>query len=385
MHLAKGEVDRAAQSIQAALEHPLNVPSKELPPNTELRRAPLLEAQVEIAVAAGNLDLARAAADQFSRIAAVFESKAFAAGAALACGRVALAEGDTPRARHDFEVSVRLWNEVGAPYETALARMGLASTHRVEGNEERAALEFQTARSGFERIGAADQAAEADRACGDAGRDGRGVHVRLPQPRPTAAARITEENVFRREGDYWLVAFEGHTAHLRDLKGLRYLARLLADPGHEFHVLDLVAVERGWSGDAGRSTERGLAFSSGLDVSVLLDAQAKEAYRRRLAEIAEDIEEARVLRDDERAAQAEAERDFLVHELARAVGLGGRDRRVDSASERARASVTRAVRQSMARIREYHPKLGEHLDRAIRTGTYCVYLPDARVPQVWKL
>ncbi len=89
--------------------------------------------------------------------------------------------------------------------------------------------------------------------------------------------------------------------------------------------------------------------------------------------------------DDERAAQAAAERGFLVRELARAVGLGGRDRRVGSASERARASVTRAVRQAMARIHDYHPTLGEHLDRAIRTGTYCAYLPDPRIPVAWKL
>jgi tetratricopeptide (TPR) repeat protein len=380
VHLAKGEVFQAAQSIRAALEHPLNVPSKELPPNTELRRVPLLEAQVEIELAAGNVELARAAADQFSRIADFFASHAFAASAALARGRVALAEGDTAPARREFEEAVRLWNQVGAPYETALARMGLASAHRAEGNEERAALEFRTARLGFERVEAVDQAAEAVRACGDAGQDDSRA-----SERPAVAAAVENENVFRREGDYWSVAFEGQTVRVRDLKGLRYLARLLADPGREFHVLDLVAVERGWSGDAGRGTERGLAFSSGLDASVLIDAQAKAAYRRRLAEIDEDIEEARDLRDDERAAQAEAERDFLVRELARAVGLGGRDRRVDSASERARASVTRAVRQSMARIHEYHPRLGEHLDRAIRTGTYCAYLPDPRVPPVWKL
>ena len=165
-------------------------------------------------------------------------------------------------------------------------------------------------------------------------------------------ARVADEHVFRREGDYWSVAFAGQTVRLRDLKGVRYLARLLADPGREFHVLDLVAGERGGSGDASRSAERGLAFSSGLDAGVVLDAQAKEAYRRRLAEIEEDIEEARAMGDDERAAQAAAERDFLVRELARAVGLGGRDRRVGSASERARASVTRAIRQAMARIHE---------------------------------
>ena len=231
VHLAKGEVALAAESIRAALDHPLNVPSKELPPNTELRRAPLLEAQVEIEVAAGNLDLARAAADEFSRIAAVFESKAFAASAALARGRVALAEGDTAGARRDFEAAAHLWNEVGAPYETALARMGLAATHRAEGNEERAVLEFQAARLGFERIGAVDQAAEAARACGDAGRDDRSARERQPQAHPAVSRSRPDEYVFRREGDYWSVAFEGHTVRLRDLKGLRYLARLLADPG----------------------------------------------------------------------------------------------------------------------------------------------------------
>ncbi len=89
--------------------------------------------------------------------------------------------------------------------------------------------------------------------------------------------------------------------------------------------------------------------------------------------------------DSERAAQADAERDFLVRELARAVGLGGRDRRAGSASERARASVTRAVRQAMARIREHNAPLGEHLDRAIRTGTYCAYLPDPRATVNWQL
>ena len=245
VHLAKGDVALAAQSIRDALEHPLNVPSKELPPNTELRRAPLLEAQVEIEVAAGDLELARAAADELSRIAALFESKALVASAALAHGRVGLAEGDTAGARRDFEEAAHLWNEIGAPYETALARMGLGHAHRAEGNEERAVLEFQAARSGFERVGAVDQAAEAARACGDAGRDDPAWPERPPQARSAPGVDTADENVFHREGEYWSVVFEGQTVRLRDLKGLRYLARLLADPGREFHVLDLVADETG--------------------------------------------------------------------------------------------------------------------------------------------
>ena len=116
------------------------------------------------------------------------------------------------------------------------------------------------------------------------------------------------------------------------------------------------------------------------DAGEMLDARAKDAYRRRLAEIEDDIEQARALEDTEREMQADAERDFLVRELSRAVGLHGRDRRAASTSERARVSVTRAVRQAIVRVGEHHPELGEHLDRTIRTGTYCAYVPDPSAP-----
>ena len=171
---------------------------------------------------------------------------------------------------------------------------------------------------------------------------------------------------------------------LRDRKGMRYLARLLADPGREYHVLDLVAAETGSGAQADSSRAAGLPRSALGDAGESLDAQAKDAYRRRLAEIDDDLDQARAIGDAERAAQAEAERDFLAQELARAFGLGGRDRRAASASERARAAVTRAVRQAMTRIAEHHPQLGQHLSRTIRTGTYCAYAPDPRAPADWR-
>jgi tetratricopeptide (TPR) repeat protein len=385
VHLAKGDVALAAKSIRDALENPRNVPSKELPPNTELGRAPLLEAQVEIEVAAGDLDLAGAAADDLSRIAARFQSKALVAAAALAHGRVALARGDTAGARRDHEKAADLWNEIGAPYEAALARVGLAHAHRAEANEQRAILEFRAARSAFERVGAVRQAADAARAGGDSGCDDGPRRERGRQARPATGPPVADENVFRREGDYWSVVFQGRTIRLRDLKGLRYLARLLAAPGRDLHVLDMVAGEHGGFVDTSHNGESGLSITSAPEADVLLDARAKAAYRRRLAEIDEDIEEARAAGDHERAAQAEAERDFLIRELARAVGLGGRDRTAGSASERARASVTRAIRQAMRRIHAHHPGLAEHLGRAIRTGTYCAYRPDPRIPAVWEL
>ncbi len=385
VHLAKGDVALAAKCVRDALENPLNVPSKEFPPHTELRRAPLLEAQVEIGVAAGDLELARAAADELLRIAALFDSKALFASAAHAHATVGLAQGDTAGARRDFEVALHLWNEIGAPYETALARMGLGHAYGAASNEEAALLEFRAARSAFERVGAVNQAAEAAQACGDARRGDEPGREQQPQARLAADPQIADEKVFRREGEYWCVGFQRQTIRLRNLKGLGYLARLLSYPGRDLHVLDMVAGGTGSGVDVDATLEVGLSICSVLDAGVMLDGQARNAYRRRLGEIDEDCEEALAMGDQERAAQAQTERDCLVRELARAVGLGGRDRRAVSISERARASVTRAVRHAMARIDEYHPALGTHLERTIRTGTYCAYLPDPQVSAAWKL
>ncbi len=178
------------------------------------------------------------------------------------------------------------------------------------------------------------------------------------------------------------MVFDGHSARLRDSKGLRYLSRLLAEPGREFHVLDLVALENAPASTGPADPVR--AFSADGDAGELLDARAKAAYRRRLTEIDEDLAEAHARGDMARAAQGEVERDILVRELSRAVGLGGRDRRAGSSSERARSAVTRAMRHALSRIRTQHAPLGDHLDRTIRTGTYCAYSPDSRLPIAWK-
>lgn len=368
--LARGDAVAAASAIRDALERPLRVPSKERPPNTELQRAPLLEAQVEIEIAAGDIGRARSAADELEQVAARFGSKALVAGATLARGRVQLAAGDAAGAEQSFARAVRLWNEIGAPYEAAVARLGLADAHSAGGRDHRAALEQRAARTSLQEI--------------EAGRSG--APPVAPGARPASELPAAGPNVFRREGDFWTVAFAGHTVRLRDVKGMRYLARLLADPGREHHVLDLVAAEAGGRDGGDRANHPDAPPRSALgDAGEMLDGRAKDAYRRRLAEIDDDIEQARALGDDERAAQADVERDFLLRELSRAFGLAGRGRRAGSASERARAGVTRAVRQAMARITEHHPDLGEHLGRTIRTGTYCAYAPDPRVPAGWEL
>jgi hypothetical protein len=132
---------------------------------------------------------------------------------------------------------------------------------------------------------------------------------------------------------------------------------------------------------AGLATRRGTRVLWGRcwEGGALLDAKAKAAYQARLVE----LEEAEGFSDSVRAAQARQEMDFLVGELARAVGLGGRDRRAASHAEWARLNATRAIRAAVANLARQNPALGRHLAATIRTGRYCSYTPDPRAPIVW--
>ncbi len=206
--------------------------------------------------------------------------------------------------------------------------------------------------------------------------------TRLGAP-PATPARGT--SVFRREGEYWSIVFEAEAFRLRDAKGLRYLSTLLASPGKEIHVLDLVTAEGGIEPHRPPAEVGELSVGGPGDAGEVLDAPAREAYRRRLVELEEELEEARAFGDAERAARAEEERDFLARELASAMGFGGRSRVAASASERARVNVTRAIRSSLARIGEHSPSLGKHLRATVRTGTFCSYTPDPLALVDWRL
>jgi hypothetical protein len=172
-----------------------------------------------------------------------------------------------------------------------------------------------------------------------------------------------------REGDYWRVSFETAAFMLKDSKGVRYLGRLLAEPDLEVHALDLVGAPR----------ER-TAIPSG-DAGELLDDEAKAAYKLRLDGLREDLEQAEEWGDPERAASAREEIEFLTRELARAVGLGGRDRKAGSDAERARVNATRAIRTVIERIAAEDERLGRHLENCVATGTFCAYRPESDGPR----
>ena len=167
LQLAEGDVQAAAATIRDALDNP-QAGSFETPPNSDLQRASLLPAQVEISLATGDLDAARAGAVDLDQIAETTGVAAMRASAAWARGLLQLAEGQAEAAQQSFRGSAALWAELDAPYETARARMGLADAYRAAGNEGRAVLEYRAALASFDRLGAAPDARRATEALGEA-------------------------------------------------------------------------------------------------------------------------------------------------------------------------------------------------------------------------
>jgi hypothetical protein len=113
----------------------------------------------------------------------------------------------------------------------------------------------------------------------------------------------------------------------------------------------------------------------------VLDREPLRRYRRRLAELDDEIDAAALRDDHERQAERTVEREALIEELKRATGLGGRPRRSGSPAEKARVNVTRTIRHALGELGSSAPDLATHLEESIVTGVSCCYEP--RVDIVW--
>jgi hypothetical protein len=184
----------------------------------------------------------------------------------------------------------------------------------------------------------------------------RGTRSSSPAPAPSHEAFN-----LHRDGELWLLTHADQAHRLKDSRGMQLLARLVAVPEKEVHVLDLL-------GDEGSTIDLG-------DAGQVIDAQARDAYRRRIGELREEITDAESANDPGRKERARAELEQIEAELVSAVGLGGRLRRAPSATERARSNVQRRITEAIRRICGASPAIGRHLEQCVRTGTYCRYSP----------
>jgi len=244
-----------------------------------------------------------------------------------------------------FSEAASLAGEIGALPAVAHARAGLADA--------------LAARSGPGDQGAAEDQRRQARSIAE--RLGMGVLLaRLPP-----GANLWR---LRRDNGDWLLEAGGEHARMRDARGLHYLRALLAVAGRDIPALDLVA------GGAGVHPQA---------AGPVLDEQARSAYRRRLAQLAEELEAADRAGDPGRSEALQAERQALLAELRKATGLAGRSREVSLEAERARVNVTRTLRGTLDRISQAAPRAGAHLQASIRTGRACRYEPGPGGPDGW--
>lgn len=145
LHLERGDVAAAATSIARSLQAATF---------DRFARARMLPAQAEIARAADNAEIARAARNELSEIAGQITSPAIRAAREWAAGVLALVEGDAGRGVGHLRDAGKGWSDVGTPYEAAKAEVMLARAHLADGDEGAAAVELEMARATFERLGA---------------------------------------------------------------------------------------------------------------------------------------------------------------------------------------------------------------------------------------
>lgn len=142
LRLAQGRSDAASATIRrltGAARDPL-------------RRAAILPAHLEIVLACGDVDAARAAADELRGLADAFDTDLLRAIVAQADGAIACADGRPGAAIDPLRRAFRLWEQLDAPYEAARVRVLIGHACRALDDDDAAALEFAAARAAFERL-----------------------------------------------------------------------------------------------------------------------------------------------------------------------------------------------------------------------------------------
>jgi class 3 adenylate cyclase len=163
LQLERGEIEAAKRSLGRALATATGIGAL----SDRTMRARLLPAQVEIMLASGDLDAARAAVEELETLAADFERPLFRAGAMTARGELLLGESKAAEAWPVLGQSWRLWQTSDLPYEAARARLRYAEALAAEGDEATSKRDLRAARSTFERLGATTEVRRVDVLLGD--------------------------------------------------------------------------------------------------------------------------------------------------------------------------------------------------------------------------
>jgi hypothetical protein len=239
--------------------------------------------------------------------------------------RVSLESGGALRLPEEvadgFRAAIEIFRRYRAPWEEAGALLFWSRVLFAASRQRESAEKFNAAFAIFERVGTPQWS---ERAQAEIFRflalDSGSASVSMGDGRGS--------NIFRKDGDYWTISFEGSVLHLRDTRGMHYIGRLVANPGTDFSVQDLAAgAHKANLKRRGRKKPRSPAGNGRAN--------------------------------------------------------GAHDDQYDAARERARLMVTKRIKDAIAKIRLTHPELARHLATCIRTGYTCTYVSDDAHPNSW--
>ena len=329
--------------------------------NDRLRAVELLTVLVDAEIADGDVDAAVAAGRELMSRTQDVDVPSLLARAGAAQSRALAAAGAIAEAVATLETAVDRVDAQSLPWLRATLLIDLAVLRERVGDRVEAALDAAQAAAIVSELDVVlPPAAEA-------------ALARLARVTPARTEPVTA--TLARDGKWWVASCAGTSVRVQNTKGLRYLAELVAQPGVERHVLDLVDRVEGVSPDG--PDRRALG-----DAGAVLDARARAEYRRRIEALRATADDALACGSLDAAEAAQDELDQLLGQLAQAFGLGGRDRRSASAAERARLNVTRALRTAISALVAAVPEAAV-LDRRVRTGLYCAYEPNAADEARW--
>ena len=221
------------------------------------------------------------------------------------------------------------------------------------------------------------------------------VQSNKTEPLATQQSRDYE---FFLKGEFWTISYEGKTTHLRDSRGLQYIHCLLENPEKEFYTLDLVhkikicpppeyiyeflSKEERDKQLIKENVYKGLTKNTG-DV---LDKEGIRLLKERYEDLESELINEQTPPNDERTSEIEMDMDEIKKTLSAGHDKLGRPRKFPNDAEKARKAISKAVKESLDKIKDEnngHRSLWKHFEITLTIGIFCSYKPEKPIP--WHL
>ncbi len=203
-----------------------------------------------------------------------------------------------------------------------------------------------------------------------------------PEYAEDATFLVAQYAFHRTRAGTWMIFFEGSLCTpFQDSQGLHYLKHLLREQGKTLSAVELSALFNQPDVSSEQQTAIALLASNsedheddaeslhvtfGGDAGEAIDKQARDAYRKQLQTLKEQLDEAKEFGDTGQVEQLSEERDFLLKELGAATRPDGRLRIDKSTAKRAYDAVNKALKKAQDDLSKHCPDLAQHLTDSLK-------------------